>query len=231
MVFNLKNLSTVKKYLLPFVVILFPALVSAQVSLPAPDSSWMKAFLFDQFVDGTVKLKSGAQQQATLNYHTDNQHMYFKQDNQLMELTNADDIDTIILDDHQFVAIDGRFYEVTEARGAIQLLVSYSSRKRPITATADHNGISRRDNSSVSNTVSNVYTLRPFRGDYSIEILKHYWLKRGKSLNKVNNENQLVKVFPLKHQEMIKSYMAANHVSFNDPTSVAGLINYGNGLK
>ncbi|MEP6750633.1 MAG: hypothetical protein ABJB86_23045, partial [Bacteroidota bacterium] len=65
-----------------------------------------------------------------------------------------------------------------------------------------------------SNTMSSIYVLRPYQGDFNIEIQKNYWLIKAKQIYKATSAKQFEKVFP--HQEeAIKNYVASNQVNFN----------------
>ena len=194
------------------------------------DSTLKKVFLFEQFVEGTVLLKSGGKEQATLNYNTYNQQIHFIQNGQNLMLTNLLDIDTVYIQDKKFVPINDVVYELAGSTGEIGLYITYTNKLRPITATTDHNGTSRKDNNKVTNTVSNVYVMRPYRGEFVAEIKTHYWLRRGNSLYKANNESQVMKVFPFKDNAAIKNYLGENKPDFNKPEEVVKLVNYCNSL-
>ena len=215
-----------KKIHLLLLIISFAPAYSWSQSLS--DTTWQKAFLFEQFIDGTVLLKSGGKEQAPLNYNTDNQQIYFIQNGQFMVLTGLEGIDTIYIQGRKFVPVENKVYEVPGNRGKIELYITYTNKMHPYTATADYNGTSRKDNNKVSNTVSNVYVMRPYKGQYMTEIITHYWLRRGHSFYKANNEKQLVNVFPFKDSDAIKNYIKENNIDFSKQADVVKLVTFCN---
>ena len=223
-----------KKHILSFLMLTFLAPVCMYAQSYAQsliDSSWQKTFLFEEFPQSTVLLKTGVKEQARVNYSMENQQIYFIDGSSYMMLTNLRDIDTIYIQDRKFVPAGDIFYEAAPTNGQVALFITYTYKQRPIVATTDYNGTSRKDNNKVSNTVvSSVYVTRPYKGQFVTEILPHYWLKKGNDLYKANSEKQIVKVFPDK-EAAIKAYVSENHVDFNTPNTVAGLVAFCNTSK
>lgn len=191
------------------------------------DSAQLRALLFNRFIDGAVLMKSGAVEKAKLNYNTDNQSIVFIKDNQYMILTGLESVDTIYIDDKKFVPIKEAVYEVVTPLEEIPLFVSYTNKIRPVVATVDHNGASRQASSQVSNTVSDTYVGRTFRGNYSVEFIRHFLLKKRFSFYKVNNEKQLLKVFP-EHETAIRKYIYDNQTNFSSLPDLINLVAFCN---
>jgi hypothetical protein len=90
--------------LLSAYVLLLTGQTSTNDSLPQ--------YLFPEFTMGIVKMKSGSSQRALMNYNTLTETMVFKQNGNLMDMTNLDKIDTISLQNAKFVPAEKVFYEV-----------------------------------------------------------------------------------------------------------------------
>jgi hypothetical protein len=203
----------------------WPLLHYAQVRI---DTTILNTNLFEHFTDGTVLLKNGNIEHAPLNYDTQNQSIVFKKDGQVMILTGLETVDTVYIQNRKFIAAENTFYEVATGKGKIGLFITYSNRRRPLVATTDHAGTIRKANTDVSNTVSGVYLSRPFHGNYAIEIKQYYWLRRGRSFYKANNEDQLLKAFAFKNSDTIRAYIKENKIDFNRQEDVIKLVNYCN---
>ena len=186
------------------------------------DTTQPATYLFDHFTSGTVKLKNGALESTPLNYDAENQTIVFKAGGQNMVLTGLENIDTVYLQDRRFVPAEDKFYEVGTPT-PIPLLISYSYKMHPLTATTDHDGTAQKDNNQVSNNVSEVYTNRRFQGHYSVTFTRHYWLRIGHSFYKANTEKEVIKVFPRK-EVAIKEFIVANKTSFGSEGDMAKLI-------
>jgi hypothetical protein len=204
---------------------LLPYYHYAQVRI---ETSVLNTNLFEHFINGSVRLKNGSVEQAPLNYDTQNQSIVFKKEDQILVLTNIESVDTVYMQDKKFVPVANGFYEVVMPTTQIGLYITYGNNKKPLVATTEHTGTTRRANTDVSNTVSGVYVSRPFNANYTLEITKHYWLRRGNSFYKANNEKQLIKVFPFKHNELIKNYIKENNIDFSKQADVVKLVAYCN---
>lgn len=187
------------------------------------DSVQLRTLLFNHFIEGVVLMKSGAIEKAPLNYNTDNQGIVFIKDDQYMALTELETVDTIYIDDKKFVPVKQAIYEVVTPSEEIPLFVSYTNKIRPIVATADHNGGSKQAGSQVSNTVSDTYVNRTFRGNYSVEFIRHFLLKKKYSFYKISNEKQVIKVFP-ENEIAIQKFISENQTNFSSLSDIVNLV-------
>ena len=187
------------------------------------DSVRLRPLLFNHFIDGAVLLKSGALEKAPLNYNTDNQSIVFINDDRYMTLTGLENVDTIYIDDKKFIPIKEKIYEIVTPGEDVPLLVSYSNKIRPVVATVDHNGNSKQKSTQVSNTISDSYLSRSFRGNYDVEFIRHFLLKKRFSFYRVTNEKQLTKVFP-DIQTSIRKFISENSTNFSSLPDMTDLI-------
>ena len=204
------------------VVFFTTAQQSASKSLP-------KSYLFDHFIKGTVLSKSGAVDEAPLNYNADDQSIVFLRDEQTFILTNLEAIDTIYIQNRKFVAADNIFYEVLTDLSEISLLVTYHSKTRPLTAISNHDSTTRKAGNDVSNAVTDVYVTRPFNGDNLVEIQKRYWLGQGNSKYKANTQKQFIKVFS-PNESALKQYIKESNINFSSSDDLVKLVAFGNNL-
>ncbi len=207
-----------------YLLALFPLY---QYGQPASSSTQPATYLLEHFMDGSVLLKTGAIQPASLNYDANDQSIVFRQNDQYMILTGLDNIDTVYIGDRKFIPAEDKFYEVITST-PIAFLISYTCKPHPIVANTDHNGTSRQDDNRISNNVSDVYLTRRYEGHFEMEFQKRYWLRRGHTFYKANNENQIAKIFPAK-ADSIKIFIASNKINLNNQEDVARLIRYCNG--
>jgi hypothetical protein len=176
-----------------------------------------------------VLLKSGEISHAPLNYYAYDQTILFEKDGKILTLTGLPSIDTIYISERKFVPVNNTVYEVVTNTGKVNLYLSYASKINPMVATADYNGTSKQSTNQVNNTVTNVYISRPYKGDYSIEIIKHYWLKKGDLFYKANSAKQFIKPFSSQMRSAIEQYIEPNHVDFNKQNDLIKLVSFCNG--
>ena len=201
---------------------LFPYLSNGQTK----DSINQNKYLFDHFTNGTVRYKTGMTEQASLNYNTDDQTVAFERNSQFLTITNPDDIDTIYIENKKLIPAIDKFYEVL-TNSKISLFATYTNKKRPIVAGTDHSGTSKRVANGVSNTVTDYYTERNFNQDYSLEIHRHFWLRRGNTFYKADTEKQIANVFHGK-EDAISTFIKENKINLKEPADMAKLINFCN---
>jgi len=173
-------------------------------------------YLFEKFAKGVVLMKDGSIENASLNYNTADQSVVFEKDaTTVLTLTGLENIDSIYFRNKRFIpGADGRIYEVIiPGKPAIGLFVTYTNKMKPATAVTDQSGTSHKEAAEVSNTMTGVYVLRPYKGDYLIEIQRNFWLIKSKQIYKAATVRQFEKVFP--HQDnFIEKYIAENQVNF-----------------
>lgn len=207
---------------------LFSCALYAQSEKAAID---LKPFLFGKFIDGMVLMKSGVMENLPLNYNTDNQSIFFIKDDQYMEVTGLETIDTVYIQQKRFVPVRNAFYEVIANAPSATLYISYTNKARPMVATTDHSGTTKQANNQVSNTVSDVYVSRNFKGNYTIEISKHFWLEKNNALHKIDNQKQLLKLYPSDEREAIENYITSNAINFNNEMDMIKLFRFCNSQR
>ena len=187
-----------------------------------------KPLLFATFINGVVLMKSGAVEQSPLNYNTDNQSVVFIKDEKYMVLDDLDNIDTIYIQQKKFVPVNNAIYQVVSQDGPVALLLSFSNKIQPLISTADHNGSSKQAQSQVSNTVTDSYTTKLFRGNYSVEIHRHYWFKKNDKLYRVTPKRQFVNSFTSKARNTVENYIAAENINFDYEPDLIKLVAFCN---
>ncbi|MBS1601798.1 MAG: hypothetical protein JST42_03960 [Bacteroidetes bacterium] len=189
---------------------------------PSGDTTTPRTCLFSRFREGTVLQKDGTVASTLLNYNTENQTFLFKQNGQTMVLTNLDNIDTIYIGEKKFIPAEDKFYLVATTT-EFPLLISYTYKPTPLQAQAEHTGTTRRASNVVSNNVSEAYVNRRFQGQYEVEFIPQFWLRRGHSLYKANTEKQIIRALPQK-EALISEYIRNNKPDLRLEKDVTDLI-------
>jgi hypothetical protein len=216
--------------------IIFTSFLFLQISLlgnaqSANDSAVQRqSYLFDHFINGSVLLKTGGVSEAPLNYSSIDQSILFEKDNKIFTLTELATIDTIYIASRKFVPHNNIVYEVLNKSGKVSLYITYTNKLRRMVATTDHNGSSKQDMSDVSNNVSDVYVSRPYKGDFSVEITKHYWLKSYNNIHKANNAKDFLNVFKESTHDAIINYLDQHPVDFRNQKDLVALTEFCNQL-
>ena len=215
-----------KKNILLMFALLVVFLTNAQ---QVADKPLPKSYLFDHFIKGSVLSKSGAVDEAPLNYNAEDQSIVFVRDGQTFILTNLETIDTIYIQDRKFVAANNMFYEVLTDLSEVSLFVTYHSKTRPLMAISNHDSTTKKTGNDVSNAVTDIYVTRPFNGDNLVEIQKRYWLGQGNSIYKANTQKQFIKAFS-PNESAIKHYIKERNINFSNSDDLVKLVAFGNNL-
>lgn len=211
-----------------FTVAIFFILPFCSIGQSLDDSVNQKSFLFEKFLMGAVRMKSGAVEHARLNYNTDDQSIVFIQNGQYMVFADLSVIDTVYIQQKKFVVFEKNFYEVVDGASPTSLLISYSNKVQPLIATANHEGTSRERASEVSNTVSDVYVNRIYKGNFSVEIIKHYLLSKNDKTYKITSKKHFLDSFPSNQRKVIENYIIANNIGFSNEADLIKLVDFCN---
>ena len=91
-------------------------------TVTASAQQFKRIYLFDSFKQAKVIFKNKAISYVSLNYDASNRKMLFKQGEELMEMTNPNQIDTIIIGNRRFIPATRGFYEVASlTKGSIMI--------------------------------------------------------------------------------------------------------------
>ena len=187
-----------------------------------------QSMIFEQFVEGKVLLKSGAISEAPLNYLSTDQSILFTKEGVMYTLTELNSIDTIYISGRRFVPINNLVYEVVYDSGKVALVVTYNSRLKPLIATVDHTGSSKQSINVVSNTVSDVYLTRLYKGNYAVEIVKHYWLKNYTKVSRANRLKDFLNTFKESSHPAIINFETTNHINYSVESDMIKLLKFCN---
>lgn len=188
-------------------------------------------FLFPEFTSGTVRMKNGSVQQAEMNYNTLAERMIFKQNGRLMEMTELDKVDTVILQNCRFVPFGKVFYEVL-FNGPVSLFVQNRTDLKSVGRPSAYGTTSQTIGpTSVSKLYmeSNTFEMKVPDG-YKIVPSPFYWIRKDGVMYKFLTERQFLKIFPDKEKE-IKTFIDKNKLDIKDRDDLKILAGYCNGFS
>lgn len=187
-----------------------------------------QSLVFDHFINGKVLLKSGIVSEAPLNYLSADQSILFEKDGKIFTLTELSTIDTIYISGRKFVPFNNIVFEVISNSGKVALLLTYTNKLIPLVATADHNGSSKQAINTVSNTVSDVYLNKAYKGYYSVEVKRNFWLKSYNRISSAKRIKDFLNFFKESAQSSIKKFDRENHINFSMESDIIRLLNFCN---
>ena len=212
---------------------LFILLLSANVELAGQSNSdgSMPQYLFDDFSDATIQMKSGQVQQQLLNYNTITGLMVFKKGDKFYDVTNPETIDTVKIEKSKFVPVGKNFYEVITSGKMYSYYIQHIGNLTQPGKPVGYGGTSQLSASnyiSTANLTGMQWNLT-LPKDYAVVHSEVYWIRAGNAWFDFSTEKQLLKLFPDKTTPM-KEFIKGNRVRVDKPESMAKLIEYLNTL-
>ena len=191
-------------------------------------------FIFEQFANAKIHFKNRSVTVAPMNYDAVNDKMYFKQNADLMELTNYAMIDSIVwAGKRTFVTYGNGFLEQVKMDNGTAFIrwriknVNVGSRGAFGTVTQGKvESISIRSMGVFSATDAESNSADVFQQKNSNE----YFLSLNGKMNKITNLKHLYKLYPV-HKDAIKQYVDSEHIKMEEPLLVLQLLNYCMGLE
>jgi hypothetical protein len=188
-------------------------------------------FLFPEFKDGKAIMKKGKPRIASMNYNTVSEKMVFYQGEKILEMTETDRIDTVLIQGRKFIPMGKVFYEVIHM-DRISLFVEHKGDLMLPGKPAAYGGTSQ---TSAISTVSsmefdNRYVNMELPSDYTVRINNIYWIKKDGAMSDFISEKQFMKIFPDKNTEL-KKYIKQAKVKFDRIPDVQKLIIFCNEIN
>lgn len=210
---------------------LFPILLLCTyglLSYPQTSEKQLSAYIFPEFVQGKVLMKTGLSYNALLNYDVLTEEMVFANKGNVLAIADEEVelVDTIYIAGKKFVTLNHKFVEILYNSSAI-LYAGYkcnlSNQGKPgaygdtsqtsaiATASLFYSGTNRYDLSS-----SDRYQTKPYTW---------YWLMKNGKLSRFINIKQLSNLYRDK-DEKFKAYLKENNVNFDNQEDIVSLISY-----
>jgi len=191
-------------------------------------------FIFDNFYNAKIHFKNRSVTAASMNYDAVNDKMYFKQNDDLMELTNAASIDSIVWAGKRcFVTHGNRFLEKVDLKNGT-CFIGWRIKKVNIGSTGALGATTQGKVESINVRSMGVFSAKDATSHsadvYQQKNANEYFIPSNGKFNKVTNLKHIQKLFP-QHKEAIKEFAEKQDIKMQEPLSVLELLNYCMGLK
>lgn len=201
---------------------LIPALIYAQ-----PETQTVPPhYLFPAFGKAIVKMKAGGYEYADMNYNTVTEEMIFNQKDKLLALANLETIDSIYLNNHIFIPVNKKFYEVAY-NAPVSLLIQHRKTLVEGGKPAAYGGTTQTSAVTPISSISsggNIYKLK-LPDSYTTKDATLFWIKKNNKYSNFINEKQLGKILPDKKMQ-IQNFVTEHKTNFKKAEDVISLIKY-----
>lgn len=191
-------------------------------------------FIFDQFINAKIHFKNRSVTVASMNYDAVNDKMFYKDQGDLMELTNAAMIDSIVwAGKRTFVTHTNGFLEkVTLENGTAY--IHWKIRNVNVGSKGAFGTVTQGKVESISIRSMGVFSAGDAASNSADVFLQknvnEYFIAMDGKLKKITNKKQLFKLYPA-HKATIEEYMDKENIQMTEALSVLQLLNFCLGLK
>lgn len=191
-------------------------------------------FIFDQFINAKIHFKNRSVTVASMNYDAVNDKMFYKDQGDLMELTNAAMIDSIVwAGKRTFVTHTNGFLEkVTLENGTAY--IHWKIRNVNVGSKGAFGTVTQGKVESISIRSMGVFSAGDAASNsadvFQQKNVNEYFIAMDGKLKKITNKKQLFKLYPA-HKATIEKYMDKENIQMTEALSVLQLLNFCLGLK
>lgn len=181
-------------------------------------------YLFPEFVNGTVLLKSGATRTLKMNYNLITEEVLFEYTGRVLALTNLETVDTVTILSRKFIPSGKIFYEIL-VNNKIPLVARYTCSITPPGKPAGYGGTSQTSSVTVIDQIfssGKAYDMK-LPDDYVVTPNTDFLLIINGEADRIYNIKQVIKAFSEKESQ-IKEYNKANKIDFKKQEDVVNLI-------
>ena len=203
-------------------------------ALSATAQAYDPLFIFEQFANAKIHFKNRSVTVATMNYDAVNDKTYFKNNGDLMELSNQEMIDSISWAGKRSFITNGKSYleKVNLDNGTCY--IAWRIKNVNVGSAGAYGTTTQGKVESISVRSLGVFSATDaasHSGDvFQQKNANEYYLPIDGKLKKVTNLKHLYKLYP-EHKDAIKEYADKEKIKMNEPLSVLQVLNYCMGLK
>jgi len=183
-------------------------------------------FLFPEFKQGIVLLKSGITISTLLNYNSVSEKMIYEDGDKKLAIKNIQDVDTIYIGNSKFLVLNDIFIEM-KYHSNFDLFVAHKCELKEIGKNAGYGGKSQtaaitsysnysKDGNTFELSVPDGYEAAPY---------KYYLLKKNEEFVTFKNFKQLSKAYHRK-KDLLNEYFKKNNIDFDNEKRMIPLIIY-----
>lgn len=190
-------------------------------------------FIFEQFVNAKIHFKNRSVTVAPMNYDAVNDKMYFKQNDDLMELTNAAMIDSIVwAGKRSFVSLNQGFLEQIKLENGTAF-IRWKIKNVNIGSAGAFGTVTQGKVETISVRAMGVFSATDAASNsadvYQQKNANEYYIRVDGNLERINNIKHAQKLFPA-HKEAIRTFAKEHNINMKEPLSALEFLNYCLGL-
>lgn len=186
-------------------------------------------YVYPEFQQGVVLLKSGESYNAKLNYNIATEEMLFDDKGTILAIGGETlaKIDTVTISNDKFIRMNNKFVKLLVNEPGIDLFVEYKCRILPPSNPVGFGGTSQLTTSTSYSSIlldGRMYSLK-LPDDYEIIPSNIYWINRSGESKSFTSIGQLKRIYRDKRR-LINDYLKENEVKLDNVKSIKDAIIY-----
>jgi len=185
-------------------------------------------YIYPEFSQGVVLMKSGVSEKTLLNYNSLTEEMVYIDKGNKLALSDETvaRIDTIFIKNKKFVAVGTKFFELI-CHSKFDLYIEHKCKLRSVGKPTAYGATSQ-------STTTSSYSSSPTEGmkyelklsdQYQVEPYIFYWIKKNNGSKKFANMRQLKNLYSAR-KELMDTYVKEHDVKYDNPKTIVQLIEY-----
>lgn len=184
-------------------------------------------YLFPEFTQGVILMKTGIKNDRLLNYNLLTEEMVFENKGKNLAIGKEEIrfVDTVFIKDRKFVILNNKFVELIYHSNWDLFIENRCDVKEP----GKPAGYGMTSQTSAIDSYSSLYAGRVYDlklpEGYETKPYAYYWLKKNGGLEKIINMKQLKKLYKDK-EDLLKDYLKKQNVKYDNQESIIQLIEH-----
>jgi len=188
----------------------------------------LSLYIFPEFTQGNVLMKTGIMYKTLLNYNMLSEEMIFENKGKKMAIAKEELelVDTVFINDRKFFELNNMFVELI-THSDFDLYAEHKCKLNFLGKPSAYGGTSQ---TAASSSASSFYSGVDF---YELKLPEHYeskpytyyWLKKNGELKRFINMKQLEKLYSNK-KKLFNAYIDRHDVKFENEMSIVQFITY-----
>lgn len=185
-------------------------------------------YLFKEFTQGSVALKNRTFVKTTFNYDTLHDKLLYMDGDQIMELSDYSDVQSVFIGERMFIPQGRSLYEVVDlGESPSKLLIKWHQKKNPLGKKGAYDQVNHATNAVSIDPEYYSISLKERGGEevFDTVVENSYGILTQGKFKKFNDRRSFLKQFP-DHKADIENYIDGNHLLFNRPDDVIAIARY-----
>ena len=204
-------------------------LLTISISLHSQEPIIISHYVFPEFQQGVVLLKSGVSYNSKLNYNIATEEMLFDDNGTILAIGGETlaQIDTVTISNDKFIRLNNKFVKILAEDQDIDLFVEYKCRILPPSTPVGFGGTSQLTSSTSYSSIlldGQMYSLK-LPEDYEIIPSNIYWINRNGESKSFTSIRQLKRIYRDK-KKVLNDYLKENEVKPENVKSIEDTIIY-----